>query len=548
MGNISEKPEVRLFQDNTKIWSHTFDSFKAKVYVPLTNLPEKIMNYGYEAPYLLVFEEEEMDEDAAKKYADEKGLAGIASRYASSVVFVYPTCEGGWENADVDMYRELIASSKIHEYHQDGYAILINRFTKGCDGYAIRGAIYRAFLFGKGKSAQYIADNLLRTVNGEGLWGPADIIPAGCILEGLSSNPDIKRKDMPIVSLGNSNEINEFIMDSVDDCYICAEEEYSVIFDEFLKDVMRWGWVGTLVESPDFDEMGMTREAGILSVTTSADNLGDDKDTEKHDIGYFAFYNKGLFDNGPVPLVMAFHGGGDSAMHIAMVSEWYRVARDHDFLLICVENHLNSTATEMMELIEHLCGKYNIDRTRIYASGFSMGGQKTWDLYQEYPAVFAGMAPMDATFDVGNNIYDKAAPCEINSDVLVPIFYTGGEKTPLPELPFQAQKCIDRMRYVLKVNKAVKEYNVKLEDKDNWENKIWGINGDRSEQFYDDEKKGTLTLQYFDSADNNCYCVFGSISGQGHDCRYHSCEHAWQFLSKFRRTSDGIVIDTEDAE
>ena len=34
-----------------------------------------------------------------------------------------------------------------------------------------------------------------------------------------------------------------------------------------------------------------------------------------------------------------------------------------------------------------------------------MGGCKTWDLYQEYPDVFAAVAPMDATFDVGCNLF-----------------------------------------------------------------------------------------------------------------------------------------------
>ena len=57
-----------------------------------------------------------------------------------------------------------------------------------------------------------------------------------------------------------------------------------------------------------------------------------------------------------VDYAICFHGGGDSAKHIAKVSEWYRVAKDHNFLLICVENHLNSTATEMIELIDILTG------------------------------------------------------------------------------------------------------------------------------------------------------------------------------------------------
>lgn len=538
---MENKPVVSTFEDGSKYWENTFDNFKAKVYVPTTNLPEKIINYGYAAPYLLIFEETESDKDGAKSFADSTGLSKIASEYASSVVFIYPTCEGGWKNATQELYTELIANSKIHEYHEDGYAILNNRFTKKCDGYAIRGAIFRTFLFGKGEAADYIATNLIKTIDGEGLWGPAVVTPTACVLEKLNVTPVIERKDMPIVSIGNSVETSEFIMDSVDDCYICPGEPYPVIFEEFLRKYIRWGWVGTLEEAPDFAELNMTLETGIVNVATSPDNAGDDKDTASHDIGYLAYYNNDLFKQGSAPLLLCFHGGGDSAMHIAQVSEWYRVAKDHDFLLICVENHLNSTATEMMELLSHLYERYDIDKSRVYASGFSMGGCKSWDLYQEYPQVFAGLAPMDATFDVGCNLYGNKVLKEINSNVTVPIFYAGGEITPLPELPFQAQKCIDRMAYVFKVNNVVKEYKVSLDDKDNWENHIWGIDGDRVEKIYDESRDATLTIQYFDSADGTCYSAFGSISGQGHECRYHTCEQAWRFISRFRRLEDGSL-------
>lgn len=535
---MTDKPLVTTYEDGSRMWAHTFDNFKAKVYVPTTKLRADIINYGFEAPYLLIFEEEEMDALTAKSYADGNGLASIASDHASSVVFIYPTCEGGWKNATEELYTELIANSKVHECYEDGMAILNNRFTKACDGYAIRGAIFRSFLFGKGESADFIAKNLIKTVDGEGLWGPADVAPTAVILEGLSDKPVIKRNDMPIVSVGNSVEINEYIMDEEEDCYIVPMADYPVIFDEFLRHFKRWGWVGTLEESPDFAELGMVEEIGIETLKTSSDNAGRDKGSESHEVGYVAYYNKDVFENGPVPMLLAFHGGGDTAMFIAQVAEWYKVAHDHDFLLICVENHIESTATEMMELIEKLKKRYDIDESRIYASGFSMGGCKTWDLYQEYPEVFAALAPMDATFDVGFNVYGNKVEKEINSGVRVPIFYAGGEETPLPELPFQAQKCLDRMAYVLKINKAKKasEYSkLSMKDVKKWENKIWGINGDREEQFYDESRDSVLTLQYFDSEDGNCYCVFGSVSKQGHDCRHHTCEQAWLFMSQFRK-------------
>ena len=207
----------------------------------------------------------------------------------------------------------------------------------------------------------------------------------------------------------------------------------------------------------------------------------------------------------------------------------------HGFLLVAVENHLNSTATEAIELINRLKEKYPIDEHRIYASGFSMGGIKTWDLYQEYPKMFAGLAPMSATFGVGMNVHGNPSPKEINRSEPAPLFYAGGEITPLPELPFQSEKCLERMKYVLEVNQAVTQNPVSYDGRDSWKNPIWGINGDRTEVFYDPDRKSNLTVQYFESGDGVTRTAFASISGQGHECREHTCEHAWQFLSRFTR-------------
>ena len=71
------------------------------------------------------------------------------------------------------------------------------------------------------------------------------------------------------------------------------------------------------------------------------------------------FYNKKIMSDGKkVPLMLCFHGGGDSAICMATLSGWYKIAHENNFLLVAIENHLNSTATEMMELIEHLKEKY----------------------------------------------------------------------------------------------------------------------------------------------------------------------------------------------
>ena len=537
--------------DGGKIWKHSFEKFKATVYVPHNDLMDDVLNYGFIAPYLLVFAEQDYSDDfpGAVQFARTNGFEDIAKKYGSSVVFVYPTSDGGWKNAAPDLFSEIISNSKIHEFYEDGVAKAYNRFTKQLEGHYIRGAIFRTCLYGFGKSADYIAANCLNHFEGDGLWGRADCAPVVCTLYGLSDEAEIKIEtdDIPVISYGNSIKVNDLFKSKCRWFLEKPEPDFVSDMDGFAKQFRRM--LGEMEVDPDLEKDGLKIEPCVITVKTSLDNNGNDKSTSEHKLGYFAFYNKPIFDpgRGPVPLVLAFHGGGDSSFYISYISDWAGIAHRHDFLLVAVENHLNSTATEMVELVSHLKKQYNIDPTRIYASGFSMGGCKTWDIIQEYPTLIAAAAPMDATFDVGCNLYGQPVAGGINKTEPVPTYYIGGEITPLPELPFQAQKCIDRTKYILDLNEATKadSYTVKLEDKDKWQNKIWGIDGDYTHAVVDPNRKGKLTLQFFTRNDGKCYNVFGSIDNQGHECRPHTCEYAWRFMSCFTRMANDQITGGE---
>ena len=555
---MEKMPEIQKTSDGA-FWKNTYEKFEALVYVPNTKLQGDILNYGFNAPYLLVFAEKPLSQDEAVAFARAKGFEKLASDFDSSVVFISPVSGGkvcDWKDAEPDILSEIISNSKIHQYHKDGVVIANNVFRHAIDGYFIRGAIFRATLIGFGPGADYIAQNCLHHFEGDGLWGRSDLAPATCILSGLSVAPEIGADDIPVISYGNSDEANQ-LFESRCKHFLKRDSEpdaegFISDYHNFAKQFRRMN--GPLQIDPDLEKDGLVIEPAIAEVTTSPDNCGDDKGTKTHKIGYFAFYNKGLFDDGKkVPLVLGFHGGGDSCFFFSTMAGWAKICHRHNFLLVTIENHLNSTATEMIELLEILKKKYPIDSTRIYATGFSMGGCKTWDFIQEYPEVLAAAAPMDATFDVGCNVYgnkvvsirpDGHSTTEhgINMTVPVPVFYAGGEVTPLPELPFQAQKCLDRMAYVLMLNNAEAaeryEEEITLENKETWENKIWGINGDEVETSYDESRDATLTMQKFKSTDGRILSIFASISGQGHDCREHTCEHAWKFMSQFNRKAD----------
>lgn len=540
------EPVVKKLDDGS-FWQKKYKSFEVSVYAPYANMNGDILNYGFIAPYLVVFAENKMSQEEMVNFSKEKGLEKLAMDFDSTVVFVFPLCDGeicSWENASSDILGELISNSRIHQYYKDGYVIANNRFTKSLDGYFIRGAIFRLCLFGFGKSADFIAKNYLTHFEGDGLWGRSDLAPATCFLQGLSVVPENCAKDIPIVSYKNSDKINDFFAEKCD--YFLKKDDVDFVGDfyDFAKKFRRMN--GPLQIDKDLEKDGLKIVPHIFTVKTSADNFGDDKGTENHKIGAFAFYNKGLFDAGKkaVPLVLGFHGGGDSCFFFATMAGWANIAHRNDFLFVAIENHLNSTATEMLEVVSELKKIYKIDETKIYATGFSMGGCKTWDFVQEHPTLLAAAAPMDATFDVGQNVYGQEVVGGINKTVCVPTFYAGGEITPFPELPFQAQKCLDRMAYALKLNNATAKYEVKLEDDANWKNKIWGIDGDFTVKSFDNSRNSTLTMELFLNNENKIYNIFASISEQGHDCREHTCEHAWHFMKMFTR-KDGKIIGGE---
>ena len=77
---MEKMPEVTK-TENGVFWKNTYEKFEAQVYVPKSELQGDILNYGFIAPYLLVFADKPLQQDEAIAFARAKGLEKLAAAF-----------------------------------------------------------------------------------------------------------------------------------------------------------------------------------------------------------------------------------------------------------------------------------------------------------------------------------------------------------------------------------------------------------------------------------------------------------------------------------
>ena len=100
-------------------------------------------------------------------------------------------------------------------------------------------------------------------------------------------------------------------------------------------------------------------------------------------------------------LIVCLHGAGERGMNISRVvgsclSTMMPEKHRQDFVVLSPQ----CPPTEVWEpdavayLINNIVKQHSLDRSRIYVTGYSMGGRGTWDFATEYPNIPAAIAPI----------------------------------------------------------------------------------------------------------------------------------------------------------
>ncbi len=128
--------------------------------------------------------------------------------------------------------------------------------------------------------------------------------------------------------------------------------------------------------------------------------------TKKIGYKYLLYLPKDYFNQKKeFPLILFLHGSGERGDDLEAVKrngppKIVDSKDDFPFILVspqCPQNENWSegwAVTSLNALLDEVIADYNVDTSRIYLTGLSMGGFGTWTLAEEYPNRFAAIAPV----------------------------------------------------------------------------------------------------------------------------------------------------------
>lgn len=481
------------------------------------------------APCFMVFGDKAYTADEVKAAAAMSGLEALAAAEGASIVFINPQGES-WTDADAAAYAMLIDlySNASTANFVGGIADVFNFMTGGSDR-KILGDTGRVYIYGEGKGADFVAKNLMKKVVASVTYPdgftmtfdrtptsitlfnptalPAASEPADIAVAVVNGPADAAEK---LATLTKKAVVDTTLGTGFDAFWI--RDNYKTISGAYRRQV------GVLLPVHDWDAEGITETVKSLKFPGG------------RTMGYVVYHASAQNVHPTarkVPLVLTFHGGDNTALYQAQASEWPVIGKENGFITVAVDNHVAYSGTDIVILVNQLMKDYPIDASRIYASGFSMGSVKSWELFDN--PLFAGVAPMSGSFQ---------APAGDPAGHIMPAFYVGGEASPLPELCHQGPDIINRVTYLMKANKIDANYKY-----DKSANLFWGANGDLVYKVSDKVafKDSVLTVNLFKSEDGCYYTALASSGNMSHEVYARNSWAAWDFLKQFSRNEDGSV-------
>ena len=276
------------------------------------------------------------------------------------------------------------------------------------------------------------------------------------------------------------------------------------------------------------------------------------------------------------PLLFYFHGVWCVPLYGAEQSGWHDIADRENFIVVYPAPSLNkawnvwdessqpSDFAFVMALIDHMKKTYAIDESRIYISGFSMGGMMTNALASAFPDVFAAAAPCNG-YHTG--YMTTAADTWGNLKKMNPAYQEPGaivDTVPHTRMyaDYKKAHCDYRMPIIQNTGlldgkwplEGAGDGSIRVETFDYWKayNNIpvkpfvkseryeSGVEGDENGYLGDDER---FLYHAWHSQDAGSPVLYELVLAKRmpHAVDLRQLEIAWNFIKKFSRRADGAL-------
>ncbi len=251
------------------------------------------------------------------------------------------------------------------------------------------------------------------------------------------------------------------------------------------------------------------------------------------------------------PLIIEMHGGGSWPKTSMVKVQFQNLGEEKGFITVYANasavNSWNSIfrddrpsdADYIAGLIEYLCERYPVDRTRVYVSGFSNGSGMAHVMAAIRPDLIAGAIVFNTRYPVKDNIYDLAENTKKKKDYRVPVFSTYGTKDA--EYPMKAGCGQFTQMDFWKWYNNIERKPLTEEDSSGI-----GAEGDRIIRWGPPDKKGkpVYTTHEFITKDEGHLNLYNYtlIDGLPHTVDRGVIRAAWDYISQFSRTENGELV------
>lgn len=495
------------------------------------------------APVVYVYPDVTLkDEKQVAAYLSRCGIEEYVCRESAAAV-VFAPCDTVWGHRDVEAYMtvtqnftdnsDVLVKEGIVQGYAPGEYVKFDRHPEG----KYSGSTGRLYVLGEGSGADFAAQYLISDeLNVSTPWGALiHQEPTGMVL--INASAKAGNGSLPIAAalFSCGEELQEHIIGmngadrEIDGVWSnsAAPAQRVMIWNgqeetepfvkglEFVSKVHRYSLgknSSRLLMIPDFEEHGIHVSEHLVDVSDGPIEYIEyaPRDAESREAG-------------SAPLLILLHGGGNSAEFIAWVSEYPLIGREDGLVVLSVDHHVRRSSDVIFEAVDDYIHSHPfIDTSRIYVSGFSMGSLKTQEFAAKHGCRVAAVSPQSGSSGFGATV----------DNVMVPLYYVGGEESPLPELPGRAgqENDINKM-----VEKVCAMNRVPLGKERATDDSIFGYRPDYVSSILSADGLNTITQERFLSEDGVVRTVFSSTSNMTHCTLRCNCEAAWKFMRSFSR-------------